>query len=87
MPKTEKVEILENKFNLSIENDMEKELNIMCNLSDYVEELGIKKGLEQGQNRVNSLNAKLAQAGRTADIIRASTDADYQQKLFEEFNI
>ena len=28
---------------------MGEELNQMCNLSDYVEELGIQKGLEQGE--------------------------------------
>ena len=28
--------------------DMGEELNQMCNLSDYVEELGIQKGMEKG---------------------------------------
>lgn len=31
---------------------MRKELNQMCNLSDYVEELGIKKGIEQGKEQL-----------------------------------
>ena len=30
---------------------MGKELNQMCNLSDYVEEIGIKKGMEKGMER------------------------------------
>ena len=50
-------------------------------------EKGIEKGVEQGQDRVNALNAKLAEAGRTEDIIRASIDKQYQQTLFEEFGI
>ena len=31
---------------------MGEELNQMCNLSDYVEELGIQKGLEQGKEQL-----------------------------------
>lgn len=50
-------------------------------------EKGIEKGVEQGQDRVNALNAKLAEAGRTEDIIRASIDKQYQQTLFEELGI
>ena len=30
-----------------MEREMGKELNQMCNLSDYVEEIGIKKGIEK----------------------------------------
>lgn len=50
-------------------------------------ERGIERGVEQGLDRVNTLNAKLAEAGRTEDIIRASKDKQYQQLLFEEFGI
>ena len=30
-----------------MEREIGKELNQMCNLSDYVEEIGIKKGIEK----------------------------------------
>lgn len=30
---------------------MGKELNQMCNLSDYVEEIGIEKGIEKGREK------------------------------------
>lgn len=39
---------LTEKYHLSLENHLETELNIMCNLSDYVEQQGIKKGIEKG---------------------------------------
>ena len=35
------------EFDIPMENDMGEELNQMCNLSDYVEELGIEKGIEK----------------------------------------
>lgn len=44
-------------------------------------------GREQGEERVNSLNRKLEETGRTDDIIRAATDIAYQKKLFEEFGL
>ena len=31
---------------------MGEELNQMCNLSDYVEELGIEQGIEQGREQL-----------------------------------
>ncbi len=43
-----KIHQLENEFDIPMENDMGEELNQMCNLSDYVGEIGIKKGIEQG---------------------------------------
>ena len=41
------------EFAIPMENkEIGEELNQMCNLSDYVEELGIQKGLEQGKERL-----------------------------------
>lgn len=37
-----KLHQLEHEFHIPMENDMGEELNQMCNLSDYVEELGEK---------------------------------------------
>lgn len=40
----EKKEILEKKFHIEMDSRMEEEVNVMCNLSDWVEEEGIKTG-------------------------------------------
>lgn len=47
MKADEKIKILEEDFQITMEREMGKELNQMCNLSDYVEEIGIKKGIEK----------------------------------------
>ena len=39
------------------------------------------------QNRLNTLNIKLAESGRIDDIIKAAKDISYQSKLFEEFGL
>lgn len=42
---------------------------------------------DEGRNRVNELNKRLAEAGRIDDIIKAASDKEFQEKLFEEFNL
>lgn len=47
----DKIEIMEKEYEIPMERKIKKELNQMCNLSDYVEEIGIKKGIVQGIKR------------------------------------
>lgn len=64
-------------------------------LSEYNEELHIRsekkisfeEGSAQGQERVNLLIARLAEADRTEDLIRSATDPEYQEQLFREFGL
>lgn len=44
----DKVTVLEGEFGIEMDDGLEKEMKLMCNLSDYVEEVGMKKGLEKG---------------------------------------
>ena len=48
---------------------------------------GREEGREEGQNRINQLNFKLAESGRIEDMIKATTDPEYQQELLKEFNL
>lgn len=48
--------------------------------------LGEDIGRKLCEERINALNQKLSTLGRIDDIIKASSDASYQQKLLEEFN-
>ena len=50
-------------------------------------EIGIEKGQNKGQDRVNRLNRLLAEQNRTDDIIKAAGDKKYQEKLFKEFHL
>ena len=42
---------------------------------------------QNGTCRVNTLYLKLSELGRTDDILKSAADPEYQQKLFEEFNL
>ena len=48
---------------------------------------GKEEGREEGRQKVNLLNQLLAEQNRMEDIIRSAQDAEYQKKLFEEFQI
>lgn len=47
---------LEENYHIQMHSDLAKEVGLMCNLSDYVEEQGIQKGIQEGiQNVVVNL--------------------------------
>ena len=51
------------------------------------ERRGELRGQRQGQEKMGALIAKLLQAGRTEDALRASTDEDYRERLFAEYQM
>ena len=50
-------------------------------------EEGRKSGIEEGEQRINQLILKLKEAGRIEDIIKAASDAEYQQLLLKEYGL
>ncbi len=47
-------------------------------------EKAAEKAAEEAAQRINALNKILAEQNRTADIIKAATEPEYQKKLMEE---
>ena len=41
----QKIDILENDFGIAATTEMKKDMRIMCNLSDLIEERGIEQGM------------------------------------------
>ena len=95
----EKCKILEREFGIEMLQEMQKEVEEMCDLSLGVMERGYIKGMQQGiaqgmqqgiaqgTNRLLQLNRQLLQTGRTNDLLKASSDSDYLNKLFLEFGL
>ena len=54
---------------------------MMCNLSEVVEQSGIKKGEE----RINSLYKYLIRNGKNDDLERAMDDPIYRHELMEKY--
>lgn len=59
----------------------------MCNFSDAVERRGLQRGIQQGIDKVNVLNARLVDDERIDDLRRAIKDDGFRQKLFEEYGL
>ena len=50
-------------------------------------EEGRKSGILEGEQRINQLIFKLKEADRIEDIIKAASDAEYQQQLLKEYGL
>lgn len=46
MPYIKKKQILEEDYDIQMHSGIAKEVDLMCNLSDYMEERGIQKGIQ-----------------------------------------
>ena len=51
------------------------------------QEIGKEIGMQQGKERINELTLKLSALGRIDDILKAASDEDYQERLFQEFDL
>lgn len=62
----EKQEILEREFSIKMTKTLKREVALMCNLSQWVEEKGIKKGMERG---IEATVSVLKELGINEDVI------------------
>lgn len=74
-----KKEALQQEFQISMEGQIGKELDLMCNLSGYVEKKGIEKGIEQ--TKVLLVSNMLKQGYPDEEIIKI---AEIPEKTLEE---
>ena len=51
----EKKEILQDRFHMEMEDGLGKELELMCNISDYIEERALLRGREEGRTEGTEL--------------------------------
>lgn len=66
---------------------LKKEVGINYMKSWEMEKLARDEGYEIACDRLNRLHVQLIEAGRTEEILKASQDRAYQEKLFEEFGL
>lgn len=84
---TEKKRILTDEFGIETERELGKEMDEMCNLSEAIEEKGIRKGIEEGEKCFAALTEKLLNAARTEDLLRATRDKSWRESLYKEYGI
>lgn len=74
----------DNRFEDVYSSDMERRSMSMCEVLDRVENRGIEKGIEQGEDTILSLMHYLLSNNRMDDARRATEDKAYRSKLLEE---
>ena len=79
----EKKKQLSEDYHINTENKLEKELNLMCNLSDLVEERGIQKGANK---KLQELINKKLKKGQSIEVIADALEESVEtiQKLINE---
>lgn len=55
---SEKIKLLQTDYAVKMDDEAIKEVNIMCNLSDLIEEKGIEQGIEKGIEREKRFTIK-----------------------------
>lgn len=53
---------------------------------DEIEAAG-EEAAKKATQRVNSLYRRLLELGRSEDVLKATTDSEYQEQLFKEFGL
>ncbi len=64
-----------------------KEVGISYMKSWEIEQMARNEGYTLGTDRINRLNIRLIEEGRTEDVIKAAKDTDYQNALLEELGL
>ena len=79
---SEKKRILQNEYGMAVTEELEGRMRDMCNLSELVEERGIKKGITQGitQERIAAIGGMM-KAGITKEQI---ISCGYTEKEIEK---
>ena len=63
---------------------MRDQLNIEQGIEQGIKQ-GIEQGIEQGEKKLSQLIAWLMKDKRQKDVIRATQDIEYRNKLYEEY--
>ena len=82
-----KAAILNDIYDIEVDNSLEKELSVMCNLSEAIEERGVKRGKESGEQRLSSLIKQLLVDQRMDDIRKVTEDKTYREALYKKYSL
>jgi hypothetical protein len=100
IPVEDKLKVMEEEFDIPMEEELKEDLGDMCNLSQGIVERTTKRVTEEVTERVtekvtkevtddvtsriNSLNSILIRSNRLDDLDRSTKDKDFQEKLLNE---
>ncbi len=75
------------EYGIPMKQEIERRVNTMCNLSEAIEECGIERGIERGEDKMARLIAILSEEQNFTMITQVSTDAELRKKLYKQYGI
>lgn len=75
----EKLNIIGNEYDIPIEENLRKDVSVMCNLSQGIEEKGIAIGRAEGEAKIKQIIYNMYNKGFTVEQIAAVTDEDIEE--------
>jgi hypothetical protein len=95
IPLDEKLKVMEDEFNIPMEEDLKEDLNDMCNLSQGIVERTTKEVTETVTktvtktvtDKINELNERLSEDNRMDELVRSFKDKKLQDKLLVEYGL
>ena len=87
MTKAEKKDIIESEYGIPMNQEIERRVNTMCNLSEAIEKRGIEQGIERGEDKMARLIAILSKEQDFTMITKVSTDVELRKKLYKQYGI
>ena len=86
-PLDERKQQLEDEYRIPITDEMEEEMSGVCNMGEAIRRKAEAEGRAEGENRMSILMAKLFSLNRMDDARRCTTDAEFREKLYKEFQL
>ena len=99
LPLENRKQQLEEEYRIEMTEELVKELSTVCNLGEGIARKskeqgrmegraeGRMEGLKEGESLLNTLFAKLFSLGRVDDAKRCTTDDDFRNALYKEFQL
>ncbi len=95
----ERQKLIENEYHIAMTDEIVKDVKIVCNYSEAIEQIGIEAGIKkgraegrvegkaEGEAKLAGLMQKLLSLKRYDDAEKASVDATFRAKLYNEFQM
>ena len=91
----ERQKLIENEYHIAMTDEIVKDVKIVCNYSEAIEQVGREAGLEagrqegkaEGEAKLARLIQNLFSLNRDEDAKKAAVDVVYRAKLYNEFQM
>lgn len=83
----QKKEKLSEIYGLELETDLEQEVRDMCNWSDVIEERGIERGMERGEECFALLTGCMLRDNKLELLQKAIADKELRNELYQQYGI